>query len=390
MTTRAFRVAAAALAVATLTTAAAADNYNTANHASISAKAKQVEGPAINISTNYWLAWTGAWDTVILKEAKLWEKWLPKGSTVSWKRNLQGPPVITDLVAGKQEIGYIGDNPSIVSTTKRALAPISIVAVNTISPGRMCGMIMVRSDAPEFKSPQEAAKWLDGKTIGVPKGSCADRLGQTMLKKENVTATWQQMQGEVIVTSLQAKKIDAAALYEPHLSKAVFDNHARYAISPAAYGEIDANTIVMRTDFIEKHRDVAIAWLKANIEALFFLRDKPIETIEFVKKELPEYTRENLWFAIYGQPPVVTGAAGPVLRGMMVMTPDIRKMLERGYQFLLDLKVVQEPALHKDAVRDDLITAAFNELGLDPSKGLFEIPPGAINPFKGDQLVSKQ
>ena len=83
-----------------------------------------------------------------------------QGSEVSWKRNLQGPPVITDLVAGKQEIGYIGDNPSIVATTKRALAPISIVAVNATSPGRMCGMIMVRIHAPQAKDYKEAAQWL--------------------------------------------------------------------------------------------------------------------------------------------------------------------------------------------------------------------------------------
>lgn len=384
---RSLESTAAALAVLMATVPVSASEYNNATLADIAAKAKPVAGPPAKLSTNYWLAWTGAWDTVILKEAKLWEKWLPTGSEVSWKRNLQGPPVITDLVAGKQEIGYIGDNPSIVATTKRALAPISIVAVNETSPGRMCGMIMVRSDAPEFKSPTEAAKWLDGKTVGVPKGSCADRLGQTMLKKENVNVTWQQMQGEVIVTSLHAKKIDAAALYEPHLSKAVFDNHARYAISPAAYGETDANTIVMRADFIEKHRDVAIAWLKANIEALYFLRDKPVETINFVKKELPEYTRENLWYAIYGQPPEVTGAKGPVLRGVMTLTPDVRALLERGYKFLQEIKVVQEPTLHPEAVRDDLIVTAFKELGLDPAKPLFEIQPGGKNPFKGDEMI---
>ena len=233
---------------------AMAADYNQADYKTIAAKAAQLTGPPVQISTNYWLAWTGAWDTVILKETKLWEKWLPKGSTVEWKRNLQGPPVITDLVANKQQIGYIGDNPSLVATAKHELAPISIVAVNTTSPGRMCGSLLVRQDAPQFKDHREAMKWLNGKVVGVPKGSCADRLGQYMVKKEGVNVTWQQMQGEVIVTSLQAKKIDAAVWYEPHLSKAVFDKYGRYAVSPAAYGESDANTILMRKDFIEKNR----------------------------------------------------------------------------------------------------------------------------------------
>lgn len=368
---------------------AQAAEYNSASLDSIAKQAKQLEGDPIAISSNYWLAWTGAWDTVIMKEARLWEKWLPKGSTVNWKRNLQGPPVITDLVAGKQQIGYIGDNPALVATTKRELAPIALVAVNEMSQGRMCGGIIVRSDAPEFKDYKEAAKWLEGKVVGVPKGSCADRLGQYILQQENVNVTWQQMQAEVIVTSLQAKKIDAAVMYEPHLSKAVTDGHARYAIFPAAYGESDADAIVMRQDFIDLHRDVAVAWLKANIEALYFLREKPIETINFVKKELPDYTRENLWYAMYGTPPAGTGADGPVLQGVMALTTDARELLNRGYKFLHGLKIVHEPELHPQAIQGDLVAQAFTELGLDPSKGLFEIPPGQTNPFKGDDLVEK-
>lgn len=364
-----------------------AEGYNTADYKSIAAKATQLQGPPVEISSNYWLAWTGAWDTVVMKESRLWEKWLPKGSKVNWKRNLQGPPVITDLIANKQQIGYIGDNPAIVATTKRELAPINIVAANETSPGRMCGSIIVRADAPAFKTPADALRWLNGKVVAVPKGSCADRLGQYMLRKEGVKATWQQMQPEVIVTSLQAKKIDAAALYEPHLSKAVFEGVGRYAVSPAAFGERDADFIVMRKDFIEKNRAVAIAWLKADIEALYFMRDHPIETINYVKKELPEYTRENLRYALYGKPPAYTGASDTVLEGVMTLTPGVRHLVQRAYSFLHEIKVVQSPTLPQGAIEDDLVTQAFKELGLDPTKGLFAIKAGAKNPFKGDELI---
>jgi len=383
-----FRSIAVGAALASALPVLAADN-SAATWKSIAAKATNAHGAPVEIKTNYWLAWTGAWDTVIMKEAKLWEKWLPKGSKVEWKRNLQGPPVITDLVANKQQIGYIGDNPSIVATTKRNLAPISIVAVNEMSPGRMCGLVMVRADAPQFKDYREAVKWLNGKTVGVPKGSCADRLGQFIFRKEGVSVTWQQMQGEVIVTSLQAKRIDAAVLYEPHVSKAVFDGHARYAVSPAAYGEQDANAVLMRKDFIESNRAAAVAWLKANIEALYFLRDNPIETVNFVKKDLPEYSRENLWYAIYGRPPRTIGPAPVALRAEMALTPDARALLDRGYAFLREAKIVQDPAFHPEALRDDLVNQAFRELGLDPAKGLYELPVNDSNPFKGDELVAK-
>lgn len=386
---RTLAVASAVAATLALAPAMAADNA-TVDWAAISAKAKQVDGPPVEITTNYWLAWTGAWDTVIMKEARLWEKWLPKGSKVNWKRNLQGPPVITDLVANKQQIAYIGDNPAVVATTKHDLAPISIVAVDEMSPGRMCGLVIVRADAPEFKDYREAMKWLDGKTVGVPKGSCADRLGQYMFKKEGINVVWQQMQAEVIVTSLQAKRIDAAVLYEPHASKAVFDGYARYAVSAAAFGEQDANAVLMRKDFIAANRAVAVAWLKANIEALYFLRDKPIETVNYVKKELPAYTRENLWYAIYGRLPQGIGGADTALSAEMVVTPEARALLERGHAFLRELKVHQETALNPDAINNEVVTQAFKELGLDPSKGLYALPVSDRNPFKGDEVVAQQ
>lgn len=366
---------------------AAASEFNSATYDSIAAQAKQADAAPVNVTSNFFLGWTGAWDTLILKEAKLWEKWLPKGSAVEWKRNLQGPPVVTDMLAGKQQIGYLGDNPAIVATTKRSLASISIVGANLISHGRMCGTFVFRSDAPDFKDFKEAAQWLRGKKVGVPKGSCADRLGRLMLSKEGVDVTWQQMQGEVIVTSLQAKKIDAGVMYEPHLSKTVFDGHAKYAWSPGIYGEVDADLVFMRNDFIDQNRAAAVAWMKANIEALYFLRDKPIETVEFVKKELPDYTRENIWYALYGSLPDGIGAAGPVLIGALTVTPEARALIERGHKFLVESKIVKDPELPADAVRTDIVEQAFNELGLDPTKALFDIPAGGVNPYKGDELV---
>lgn len=357
---------------------------------SISAQAQPAKAAPVNVTSNYWLAWTGAWDTVVLKEAKLLEKWLPEGSSIQWKRNLQGPPVITDLVANKQQVGYIGDNPSIVATTKHALAPISIVAINETSPGRMCGLIVVRANAPQFNNYQEAVHWLQGRKVGVPKGSCADRLGQEIFAKEKVEVSWQQMQGEVIVSSLQAGKLDAAVLYEPHVSKAVFEGYARYAISPAGYGELDANTVLMRRDFIEANREAAVAWLKANIEALYFMRDRPIDTIDLVKRELPEYTRENLWYALYGKLPEATGAAASALKADMIVSAQSRELLKRGHAFLRNLKVHQEAQLSDTAIDDSLVIQAFEELGLDPAQGLFELAASGDNPFRGDELITPQ
>jgi NitT/TauT family transport system substrate-binding protein len=218
---------------------------NTVRYDEIAGKAKQAPGPAVAISTNYFLAWTGAWDSVILREREIWKKWLPAGSSIEWKRNLIGPPVISELLAGKQQIGYIGDNPSILAITKRDIAELDLVAINATSPTRMCGNIIVRKDAPTFAGYKDALQWLAGKTLAAPKGSCADRLGQIVVKQAGITVNWQQLPPEVTITSLEARKIDAAVMFEPYASKALFDGVGRFAVSPAIYGETDANGIVV-------------------------------------------------------------------------------------------------------------------------------------------------
>ena len=50
-------------------------------------------------------------------------------------------------------------------------------------------------------------------------------------------------------------------------------------------------------------------------------------------------------------------------------------------------QIVQEATFHPEGIRDDLVKQAFRELGLDPSKGLFEIATSDANPFKGDHLI---
>lgn len=362
-------------------------NFNTATYDAIASKAAPAAGAAVTVNVNLFLGWTGAWDTIVMKQMNLLPKWLPKGSTVTWKRNLQGPPVITDLLADKQNIGYLGDNPAVVATTKGSIAPVKIVAFNLISPSRMCGVLLVRADAPKLENTAAVFQWLKGKTIAVPKGSCADRTGQEMVRKAGIDVNWVFNQAEVIVTSLQAKKIDAAFVYEPSAANAVKLGFARYALSGAYFNLSDADAVLMRQDFIQNHRPAAVGWLKANIEALYFMRDHPVETVDAIKRELPNFTKENIWEAFYQQMPASTGARPVVNTAVMTITPQALSLSQSVFAFLKSMNVVQG-ALASDAIDPSLVTQAFTELGLDPKRALFEIKGGlpAANPFVKDDL----
>src|SRR2546423_10195605 len=109
---------------------------------------------------------TISYSAVVIRALELWKKHLPPGSEVEFQNALQGSIIVNQMLANKQQIGYLGDMPAVVATTKRSVAPIDLVANTGFSPGQRSNVIMVRADAPKFGSPEEAIKWLDGKKIG--------------------------------------------------------------------------------------------------------------------------------------------------------------------------------------------------------------------------------
>ena len=68
-------------------------------------------------------------------------------------------------------------------------------------------------------------------------------------------------------------------------------------------------------------------------------------------------------------------------------TPAVRGLIGRVGAFLFESKITQSATLPPGSVREDLVTQAFQELGLDPTKALFTLPGASKNPFKGDDVV---
>ena len=184
--------------------------------------------------------------------------------------------MVNALLANKMQVGTMGDMPSLVATTKKKQGDIRLVSATMISNGQNCNLIVVRKDAPNFKSPQEAVKWMNGKMLAVHRGTCANRFFESVIKKNNVKPKrLQYMTIEVIASSFEAGKLDAAAMWEPHARKVVEQGFAKYAATGSPFGELDANFTLIREDFIEQHPEAAKGWIKAEIEALQIMQERP-------------------------------------------------------------------------------------------------------------------
>ena len=161
-------------------------------------------GEPIELVIGYQPYYTESWSGVIMRDKKFYEKYLPKGSNVSFQVGLQGAIIVNGMLAGKVDIGYVGDMPGIVSTSHPEVRDIRIVSVLGLGYDQ-CNVFLVRPDAPKFTSPDDALKWLDGKTVAVPKGSCTDRLHRRIQAK-NLKREYLNQNIEVITSGFRAKK----------------------------------------------------------------------------------------------------------------------------------------------------------------------------------------
>jgi ABC-type nitrate/sulfonate/bicarbonate transport system substrate-binding protein len=338
------------------------------------AYAQPLGGKPVNIVVGFFPSWVGGWSGVVIKHLELWKKYLPQGSTVSWDVQVVGPPIVANLLANKCQIGYMGDMPALVATTKRDIADIRIVEVNTFSTtGQICSALLVRSDAPDFASIEEAVKWLDGKKIGVSgKGSCGDRFVSSLIRKTGIKPEVQYLDPTIIKTSLQAKKVDAAQSFQPHVAQIMNHGIGKLAFTGSNWAAQDANFILMRKDFIDQNPEAAKGWIKADIEAMLYMLKHPMETVEMVAKELPGYTLKDLWMAMYGRYPEGTGSKDINVVLQAGFNDEVMLFIYDSFKFLYDRKAIQVEAPLPGAIYTELVDSALKEMNLQMPIGVIK------------------
>jgi ABC-type nitrate/sulfonate/bicarbonate transport system substrate-binding protein len=335
--------------------------------------AAQPSGEPVNITVGFFPTWEGGTSGVVVKHRELWKKHLPAGSTVNWDAQIVGPPIVTNLLANKNQIGYLGDTPAIVSTTKRSIADIRMVECTLFSrTGQMCGLILVPKAAPDFRDFHEFTSWLDGKTIGVSgKGSCGDRMVAALLAKSGAKAKIAYLDPTIIKTSLMAKKVDAVQSFQPHVSQIVDQNIGKIAATGSIYGVQDASFIIMRKDFIDQNPQAAKGWIKADLEALKFMLTNPYETVQYLAAELPGFTTLSIWKSIYGEYDPKVGGQPENTIAQGTFDSSLLEFIDFNVKFLHDRGIIPTATLPEGAVYTQLVTEAAAELG-------FKLPLGTI------------
>jgi len=322
-------------------------------------------GDPIHLSVGYQPYYAEAWSGVVMNGLELWKKYLPAGSTVEFSVGLQGAIIINAMIGGKEQIGYVGDMPGIVGATKRAVSDLRIVANIGLSHDQ-CNVFLARPDAPSFTSPEAAVRWLDGKTVAVPKGSCTDRFGVAVFKKLGIAPKEYLNQSiELITSDLRVHKLDGAIVWEPTASRLVAEGLARRVATGNDFAENDAALIDMREDLIEQRPDVVKGWLEAELDAELYLADpkNAKDVVRMVKEQTTGFEEPVLWQALFGAYPANEGGSPIRMIVPFGFTSASLELIKRSTAFLYEAKSVAVPELPPDAIVTEFVDAVLKGRG---------------------------
>ncbi|HXX68768.1 MAG TPA: ABC transporter substrate-binding protein [Polyangiaceae bacterium] len=328
-------------------------------------------GEPIHLSVGYQPYYSEAWSGVVMNGLGLWKKYLPAGSTVEFAIGLQGAVIVNAMLGGKEQIGYVGDMPAIVGATKRGVSDLRIVANIGLSHDQ-CNVFLVRTDAPSFANPEAAVRWLEGKTVAVPKGSCTDRFGVAVFKKLGITPKEYLNQSiELITSDLRVHKLDAAIVWEPTASRLVADGLARRVATGNDFGENDAAFIDVRQDLIEQRPDVVKGWLQAELDAELYLADpqKSKDVVRMVKEQTTGFEEPVLWQSLFGAYPANEGGSSTRMVVPFGFTSESLELIKRSTAFLFEVKSIGVQDLPSEAVVTRFVDAILEERGMRPPVG---------------------
>ena len=331
-------------------------------------------GEAIDLVVGYQPYYTESWSGVVINGQQSWKKYLPAGSDVKFEIGLQGSVIVGKMLGEKNHLGYMGDMPAIVSTTKQDKVDIRMIAVLGTS-RQQCNVFLVKNDAPEFANGMEAVKWMDGKLVAAPHGACTDRFARWAFEQAGVTpAKYLNMNIEVITSSFKNNKLDAAVIWEPTASKIQLSGLARRAASGESFDGVeggDAGFLAMLYEIIRDRPDVHRGWLESELDAQLFMKDLGNATAisQMADDQTEGMDRRVLWASLYGKNPASIGGGEEKLTLRFVFDDTARQLVSAATKFLHGRKVVPSATLRPEAMMDQVAQEVLDSRGLSAPIG---------------------
>ncbi|NMO04444.1 ABC transporter substrate-binding protein [Gordonia sp. TBRC 11910] len=204
---------------------------------------------------------------------------------VRWEDYDTGAPITTGMIAGKIDIGSMGDYPLLINGSRADANPAtatSVLAVTGSSPRGSLNMVVAKPDSPITSIRDLAGKRVSASVGSAGHGTLLAGLKQAGIDATDVDITNQQPQ--VGSSALEAGKVDALAQFVAWPGLLVFQNKARLVYDGAQLGVPTLHGTIARNAFTKGHPEVIDAFLKAQLDATKALAADPLAASQTVAK----------------------------------------------------------------------------------------------------------
>lgn len=217
---------------------------------------------------------------IFVAKQKHWleEELAKEGVSVQWSSFVSGPPENESFFAGQQDIGVIGDTPAI--NAKSAGLGTRIVGISATGPKALA--LIARKD-----SKIQSVADLKGRKVAVTKGSYAHHLLYLLLKNaglkpEDIKLI--HLPPADLVTAFNAGDVDAAASWEPFLSR--IEANGAYRVADGTGIKQGALVIFAVEKFAKENPELVVALLKAYQRGYEFIKANPKEAAILIAPEV--------------------------------------------------------------------------------------------------------
>lgn len=284
---------------------------------------------------------TPTWGISIIYQAKLWKKYLPNVEVERFE-TMSGMPLVNNLLAGKLDLGYLGDMPAIVLASKSQLLPTKFIAVTDADAGGASVIYVAKGSL--IKSVKELA----GKKVSIPFGGYTHRFAEVVSAREGIKFEFVGQSPEVGLTALQARRVDAYIPWPPYGPMAVAQGFGQKLVDGTSYKFNSLRGVVGSKEFLDKNPTIAIAWLRAELDAHRIMRERPDYAARLIFEEWKNF-----------KIPL------EVIRGDFAykqfpdeITEEWRKVLVDGAEFLRGHKLIDAPIDFNTFIDDSYLKKA--------------------------------
>jgi NitT/TauT family transport system substrate-binding protein len=257
-----------------------------------------------------------------------------KHYSVAWQDYPTGAPITAQMLAGKIDIGSMGDYPMLINGSRAQKLGddgTKMVSITGYNARGALNMVVTRPDSPA----RELAD-LKGKQVSTSVGSAAHGTLVNALQRAGLNPVTdvrtQNQEPAVGASALESGQADALAQFVAWPGQLVFEGKAKPLYDGAELNVPTLHGVVARNKVIREQPEVLDAFLRAQFDATRYLHENPLPAAQQVADAT-------------GLPPEVVylyNGAGGMVTFDLTIKPAQRSALASDIPFLKSIGNLQE------------------------------------------------